>query len=155
VLSHLACNGKVGVHFVEAWRRDHIDSVLQALWKRMHVASSKKSTLFVIDAAGLHFIVGGVGLRAGFDGQFLFILLLLLLLLPLILLLLSPPPLLMHSPLRPLSLAPRHLQTFRQVERDKGGREGGREGERERGREGERERGREGGRERLTRGKTK
>ncbi len=68
VLSHLACNGRVGVHFVEAWSREHIDSVLRAVRRRMHVASTNKSTLFVIDASGLHFILGGTGLRAGFDG---------------------------------------------------------------------------------------
>jgi len=68
VLSHLACNGQVGVHFVEAWSREHIDSVLRAVRRRMHVASTNKSTLFVIDASGLHFILGGSGLRAGFDG---------------------------------------------------------------------------------------
>jgi hypothetical protein len=31
VLSHRACGGRVGVHFVESWSRDHVTSVLRAV----------------------------------------------------------------------------------------------------------------------------
>jgi hypothetical protein len=68
VLSHRACQGKVGVHFVESWSRDHITSVLRAVRKRMVEASASGSTLLVVDGSGLHFIMGGSGLRAGYDG---------------------------------------------------------------------------------------
>ena len=39
-LSHRACEGEVGIHFVESWRRDHIVSVCH-LHARLHSYSDK------------------------------------------------------------------------------------------------------------------
>ena len=67
-LSHRACEGEVGIHFVESWRRDHIVSVQRAVRQRMLDAAQAGASLYIMDGSGLHFIMSGAGLRAGFDG---------------------------------------------------------------------------------------
>ncbi|EKX53660.1 hypothetical protein GUITHDRAFT_160893 [Guillardia theta CCMP2712] len=67
-MSKSACGGSVQVHFVEAWHRQHITSAMSAIADVSLASSERAHDLFVIDGCGLHFILGGDGLRAGFDG---------------------------------------------------------------------------------------